>query len=192
MNGASTNKKERGLSRRLISWAMTTAIVALLGYIGFKGFTDTLWGTGTQPRTYRIEGADKRSMTWTILPKNEVIIAYADPNEESLELVLAQMYGVYGKRYFGRFWHIERLGFLGWRIYGHDVKAVDMEIKVVNKFRVGKGDSTFPAIGKTFQSVILFSPQGVRFQDMWLAPIPSDPKLIDISLEILRKKPENG
>ena len=162
-------------------------LIIIYAYFGFKSMVYTAWVAPTYPITYSIQGSDGRSLTMIFLPNNKTYIIYADKGKNYLELSLDQMRGVYATNYFWRLWYLDApglgLSFLGplkLRIYPKGAKPVIMETTVLNKYIQGSEKSTLSDIGVRTNIVLLFTDDAVRFEDMWLQKVETDPKLVDM------------
>ena len=96
----------------------------------------------------------------------------------------------YGTHYFWRLWSIEGPGVIegwfGYRIYPIDSEPVVMETTVLDKFIQGTGTPSLPKKGDRTHPVLLFSPNAVRFEDMWLEKRPTDFDLLDTLAKTLK------
>jgi hypothetical protein len=156
---------------------LTAAIVAvcLFGFFGLKGCVVTTWTPPTQPASYRIIGEDDRSMTFTFLPDRRALITYDDPRSSSSESMLVRVkYAVYGTHYAGPLWNVSNgaESLLGFRWISGGAEPARFTYEVVNKHRIGFGDSTFPAVGTTTTSLFHFRDGAFKFADMWLKSVP--------------------
>ena len=155
----------------------------------FKSCVVTVWFSPSEATSYVTEGEDDRSIRVIFMANNETVIVQSDPSEGSTEVVLAKMRGTPGTHYFGRLWRIEGPGiYFGFRIYPADTKPVVMEIEVLQKYKTGPGDSSFPKIGEMTYSVILFGNDVIRWDGMWLSNAPTDPYLVEEFLSKLRNR----
>ena len=171
----------------LAKGAVGLIFVAFL-LLGLKGCVVSIWTPEKVSVSYVIEGADRRSMRITFFPNHETMIWYSDPSRPRMEGVLTRMRGTYGTHYFGPLWKIDGPGvFLGYRIYDEDVKPVIMEIRIIDKFMQGRGDSTFRDTGSTTNQIVLFGKGRLQYQDMWLVQERPRPD-IDEKLRLAFKK----
>jgi len=64
---------------------------------------------------------------------------------------------------------------------------VMMEIRIIDKFMQGRGDSTFRDTGSTTNQIVLFGKGRLQYQDMWLVQERPRPD-IDEKLRLAFKK----
>ena len=144
-------------------------VAALIIFMGMKGCVVTVWTSGPSLNSYALYGDDGRAFGLEFLPKNETIIWYIDPAEDSLEATLVRMRGAVGTHYFWRFWKIDGPGVMfGYRMYPADVRPVYMEIEVLERYMRGNGNPTLPDKGDRTREVLLFGDDRVKFEGMWL------------------------
>lgn len=137
--------------------------------IGIKGCFVSIWQYPKKIEAYQIEGEDGRYMLIVFLPQKQTMIWYTDPNRQHTEGILARMKGTYGTHYIGPIWRVEGPGiFIGLRWYEKGIDPVVMEIRTLNKYIEGRGDSSFPSIGEVTHNEILFADNQIHFQSMWL------------------------
>lgn len=164
---------------KIISSIATAALIGLWLFFGAKGCVVTVWSPPKIPETYVIDGADGRGMMMVFMPNYETMIWYTDANEGSVEGVLIEMRGTYGTHYVGPLWHIEGPGiWFGFRWYSGDVEPIHMEIRTKEKYFEGRGETSFPQIGKTTYAVLLKGQDRIKFQGMWLDKVVNDEAVI--------------
>ena len=169
--------------------ALGALVVLAMLFFGLKSCTVSIWQSADKANSYAVVGGDNRSLRVVFLPHNETMIWYTDPANDFIEGVLTKMRGTYGTHYVWRLWKVEGPGVMfGYRIYPPDTEPIMMEITVLERFMQGRGAPTFPSVGNRTHQVILFGPNAIRFQDMWLQKEPDNPKLVDL----LRSKLKNG
>ena len=196
-----TNPSKRTIRYRLkqaagyVGGVIILAVVAVVLLCGLKGCIVTVWVPPTQPKTYAIDGADGRFMRITFFPDRTGLIVYfdPDPNEGLLEAVLYKFrWGEYGKHYFWRVWNVSREGEspFGLRIAKAGAKPIRFSYEIVNKWRLGPGDSTFPPVGKSIETVFWFTDDAMKFAGMWLPETDTDHEMVEEMLSLLRKESE--
>jgi len=165
--------------------------VSLMLLVGVRGCITTVWTVPDEPITYIIEGADGRAMSVTFLPKYRMLTVYEDPERQSVEAVLSEIRrATYGKHLLGPIWNVSEEGDspFGIRWVTGGSKPVRMRYQVLNKYRVGYGDSSFPPIGgKSIETIFYFRANEMRFAGMWLQEKPDfftvvEPFLIELEL----------
>ena len=83
----------------------------------------------------------------------------------------------------GRLWKVEGPGItFGYRFYPTGTKPVHMEMTVLEKLIQTDGDAVFPEKGDTTYSVLLFGPDCVKFEGMWLQREEVDPQTVETLL----------
>lgn len=167
-------------------------IIVICGFLffGLKGCIVVTWAPPQEPASYVIKGKDDRLLRLIFMPEGTTLLWYKDPAKNSTEAGLLRMRGTYGTHYIGPFWKIPRPGIIpGFRIYPSGAKPVLMEVKVLQKYKTGLGDSQFPDEGDTRSIVILFRSEGgehsIRFEKMWLEREAVDFKFVDRVLALL-------
>jgi hypothetical protein len=156
--------------------------------LGLKGCVVSIWTPEKESVSYVIEGEDKRSMRITFFPNHETMIWYNDPSGPRMEGVLTRMRGTYGTHYFGPLWKIDGPGvFFGYRIYDEDVRPVMMEIRIIDKFMQGRGDSSFRNTDSTTNQIVLFGKGRLQYLDMWFVQERPNPD-VDKKLRLAFKK----
>ena len=149
-----------------------------------------MWRAPDVTTTYKIVGADGRQMTIVLQPSHETLFLYEDPGEGSVELVLAHLRGTFGTHWVGSLWNVDDEGsWFGLRWYPRPIEPVIMEVQVLDKNRSGRGESSFQRIGSRARSIILFTPDSLRFSDMWFPRVPTDPTLVRTLTARVRSTP---
>ena len=182
---------------RLFRGAGTLLLVCIFCFFGLKSCIVTVWMYPDAPQKYEVVGQDGRTLSMTFLPTKRTIVHYTDSANLESETVLTRMRGTFGTHYLGRLWRVEGPGvLLGIRWIPKGVKPLVMEIKTLEKFRVGPGESTFPKVGETTHSEMAFAEDAVKFQGMWLQEVPVDDAEIKELLSVLKMdkdtEPENS
>jgi len=170
-------------------------IVGFFVLIGLKGCIVTVWTPPEEPKTYEIQGADGRFMRMVFLPDRTAINVYGDPNNNEHEAVLYKLnWGVVGKHYFWRVWNVSREGdsLLGFRLAPKGAEPARFEYEILQKWRMGHGDSSFPPVGKSIETVFWFKDGAMRFADMWLGETETDQEFVDLMLQLLKKEKQQG
>jgi hypothetical protein len=151
--------------------AIAIFVLAIL-FFGFKGCLVTVWLSPDTPTTYAVRGADGRSLSLILLPKNEAILLYVEDKTGSIEAARVRMRGTYGTHYFWRLWHLEGPGATGglfvYNLFPEGAEPVEMETTFLRRFHHGTSTPTLRAQGDRTNSVIVFSPSAVKFEGMWL------------------------
>ena len=166
--------------KNLVSKVVGVTLVCLFIFFGFKSCIFTTWESHKSPTTYSISGVDGRELTIIFLPEFETMIWYVDPTRNFVEGVLANIRGSYGTHYLGPIWRVDGPragGFFGFWWLPEGQEPVHMEIQHLDKYTQGQGESTFGRSGETFYTVILKEKNRIRFQDMWLEMVNSDPTM---------------
>ena len=167
----------------ILSSTFIGLFVILLFFIGLKGCVISVWTSPIEPEVYFVDSVDERALSIIFLPEHEALIWYNDPNKGVFESSLMEIRGTYGTHYWGRFWKIEGPGItFGYRIFPPNTTPVVMELKIIQKYREGVGESTSPSIGKTIYETILLSKDSLFFQDSWLYRINSE----DVDLNFIQ------
>jgi hypothetical protein len=176
--------------RGIASKIGTGLVVLAILLFGLKGCIVEAWTSPATPVTYAIHGSDGRSLAMIFLPKNETILLYTEEKTAFMEAALTEMRGTYGTHYFWRVWRIEGPGIggglFGYRIYPEGAEPVVMETTVLKKFIQGTSKPTLRGEGNRTYSVILFSENAVRFEDMWLQKEPTNMELVQALLSKLK------
>ena len=141
-------------------------LVLVFIFFGLKGCVMTLWTYPKQPEAYSIEGHDGREIIMLFMPTKETVFWYSDPSSDVAEMALMRMRGTYGTHYFGPLWTTD--GLFGYHWLPDGVEAVQMETTVLNKYREGYGDSSFPDKGDRRKIVMYFAQDSLRWEGMWL------------------------
>ena len=146
-----------GNLKALLTKTLSGGVILLFLFLGVKSCIITAWLSPSTAKSYSIQGGDNRTMTMVLIPDNKAIVIYNDPNIDFTETVLMKMRGTYGTHYFWRFWRVENPNMIfGFRIYPSETKPVAMEIKILNKLITGFGDPTFPKVGDTYYTILIF------------------------------------
>lgn len=163
-------------------------LVIAIAFFGLKGCVVTVWKSPAEPTTYAINGKDGRSLTTIFLPNNETLILFMEERPPHTEALLTQMRGSYGAHYFWRLWNVDSSSGspFGYRIYPEGARPVLMETTALKKFTQGTGKPSLRNVGEKTTTVLLFTEDAVRFQDMWLTKEPTDKELVQILLKQLR------
>ena len=163
---------------RLLNLVAATILLLILA-VSAKSCVVTVWSPSDTIEAYSVVGEDARQFELLLLPDREVLIRY--DSVEGEELVRARARGTYGTHYLGGLWNVESRGptaglsfLLGFRLIPSPIRPVDMELTIQTKRRVGSQDSAFPPEGQTVRSVLLFSADSVKFEEMWLRRSPVD------------------
>jgi len=168
----------------------TSLVILAILFFSLKGCVVKVWKSPDKPTTYAIHSSDGRSLTMIFLPKHETILVYTKEKAKFMEVTLTQMRGTYGTHYFWRLWRLEGPGvgggWLGIRIYPDGTEPVVMEITVLQKFIHGSSKPALRNKGDRTHSVILFSENAVRFQDMWLEKEPTNLELVQALMRKLK------
>lgn len=170
---------------RLLYGIGVILVICVLCFFGLKSFIVRVWMYPDEAKKYEVIGKDGRTLSMIFLPDRRTIIHYTDPSKLESEVVLTEMRGTFGTHYFGPLWRVEGPGvLLGIRWIPKGVEPVMMEIETLGKFRIGPGESTFPKVGKTTYSEILFSTDVIKFQSMWLEEVSANKEEIDGLLDL--------
>jgi len=164
---------------RVLVSSLFLLLMLIIGLFGLKGCFITVWMSPKSIETYAITGEDGRSMHIVFLPQNEAAILYEDPTNGCLEVARTAMRGEYGTHYIGPIWHLNGPGYwfgLRWYTKG---EPVTMDIKVLKKYQIGPGDSSFPREGKSSISTIIFADDEIRFDKMWLRRVVNNPDILE-------------
>ncbi len=173
--------------KTIINFFIGIIVIGVFAFIFFKGSILTIWMTPDNPVTYAIYGEDGRILKMVTLPDNEAIWYFSNSESNDEEYALVKMLGSYGTHYFWRIWNISGSGVsLGYRIYPEDVQPVRMESHILNKYKKGTGDSSFPKIDNTTHSTFLFKEDAVKFEGMWLEKEDSDEEFINHALNLTK------
>lgn len=165
---------------------ITGIFILAIMFFGLKGCVQNVWMSPSNPEVYVIKGQDSRLMQIVLLPKNEVMIWYSDPNKKTTEGILTKMKGSYGTHYFWRLWHIEGPGInIGYRVFPEETQPVYMEVSVLEKYMSGTENSSFADVGSTTYQLLLFGKDRIQYQDMWFTKESYDPKMVSFLLEKL-------
>jgi hypothetical protein len=171
MFGGKRNMKEK--LKRLLGASGTILVICIFCFFGLKSCVVSVWMYPDVTKRYEVVGEDGRTFSMTFLPSKRTIIHYTNPSNLESEAILTRMRGTFGTHYLGPLWRIEGPGvFIGLRWVEKGVEPLMMEIKVLEKFRVGPGESTFPKVGKTTNTEMAFANDSIKFQDMWLQEVP--------------------
>jgi hypothetical protein len=76
----------------------------------------------------------------------------------------------------------------GFRWVSDSAEPVRFTYDVLNKYREGLGDSSFPAVSSKHETVWYFKNGGFYFGGMWLKSVEHDPSVIDPIVATLEKK----
>jgi hypothetical protein len=159
---------------KVVSAAITVVVLGFFVFLGIKSLFVTIWLSPDQVEAYGIDGEDYRSLDIVFLDsKNEVLMLYSDYANDERESVLVKIRGEYGTHYLGPVWMLPGESWLNLRWYSEG-KPARLAIEVLNKIKEGEGDESFPPIGDTSDSVILFAEDRIKFSSMWLHRKPID------------------
>ena len=148
------------------------AILVIIGIFVFIKFsTVTLKTSPESPMTYAVYGDDGRSIKIILLPDYEMIMWYEDATEGFNEFTLTEIKrSEYGAHIFWRLWSLGNFedgnALFGLRIYPSDIEPVYMEFETIEKYIEGKGESTYPKIGDTHNTIFLFGDDTIKFEGM--------------------------
>lgn len=156
--------------------------------IGLRGCIVTIRTPPAEMKSYSIEGADGRIMTLTFLPDGKGLNLYGDTEGGKFEAVLYDLHsGTYGHHYIWRIWNVsQNESVLGLRIAPKNAEPVLYSYEVLNKWRMGTGDSLFPPVGQSVNTVFWFTDDSVKFSNMWLHECEPDQETINEFINLLQ------
>ncbi len=164
-------------------------VICVIGFFGLKSCVVWIWTYPKETEKYSIVGEDGRSLSIIFLPSKKTIIHYTDPSKLVSEIVLTRMRGTFGTHYIGNLWRVEGPGVLiGLRWCPKGVRPIMMEIKTLEKSRVGPGKPASPPVGKTTRSEMAFAQNALKFKGMWLEKTSVDQLEISELLDLLNWK----
>lgn len=147
-------------------------------FVGLRGCVVEVWRSPEKPELYTIQGSDRRALSLLMLPGNRVIMGYIDPEKVRFEAASAIWRGSSGDHYFGNFWHADSGGLWGWQQFPSGFTPYSMEIEILDKFKAGEGDETFPSVGETTRGIVGLAPGRVLFGGMTLTGAPVEPDFL--------------
>lgn len=131
----------------IIGKAASAAIVGIVLFFGMKSCVSTAWVSPGETLKYTLVGEDDRAMAVYFLPKNRMVVAYEDPAEPTYEVLIMSVYGIVADHYLGPIWKHEE-DILGWEWVRDGTDPVKFYVTVKDKIHVGRGETSFPPIGK--------------------------------------------
>lgn len=159
-------------------------VILIAVFCTLKGCIVHGWSI-SEPTSYSTVGEDGRKLTLIFLPDHKTMLWYSDTTKENVEGVMTRTGGVYATHYFWRLWSLGgRFGILGLRIYPANTKPVMIEIRYLEKYKEGRGESAFPDIDSERNTVLLFSDNSVKYEGMWLSQV----ELSEYVIQELRNK----